>query len=103
MFEPETSSVGIADGGAYMGQIWLDNGYGLSIRLEPTNWTKGVPLYEVALIWGTPERWGMCSSTKLRPCDSDDCDCDCHDVIRYATGMDLLSFLGKAATLPRED
>jgi hypothetical protein len=90
-FRPKASPLGIAEGGAYMGQIWFDNGYAASIRLEPTDWTKGVPLYEVGLILGTPESWGLLDA-------SDALDCD-REVIRYATGAYLLDVLQQIRSL----
>lgn len=88
-FRPTVSGGGVAKAGAYMGQIWFDNGYAASIRLEPTDWTKGVPLYEVGLIHGSPANWNLVSA---EPIGGD-------YVIRYATGADLLEILQKIRDL----
>ena len=94
-FRPETSPFGIAKGGAYMGQIWFDNGYAASIRLEPTDWTKGAPLYEVGLIHGTPEAWHLVDATPVMGGAGDECG----DVIRYVTGADLLEIFQRISNL----
>lgn len=88
MFEPETSLQGIARGGAYMGQVWFDNGYAASIRLEPTDWTDGEPRYEVAVVVGTPDSWTLHYGTPITD-----------DVIRYATGVELLEILQQIRNL----
>ena len=90
---PNTSPFGIAEGGAYMGQIWFDNRYGASLRLEPTNWTGNLPRYEVGLIHGQPDDWKLLD-TKILGADYPD-----DGVIRYATGEGLLDIFQKIRSL----
>ena len=75
-----------------MGQIWFDNRYGASIRMEPTDWTGGLPLYEVALVHGQPNDWSMLDAQILGT-EYDE------DVIRYATGVALLEIFQKISAL----
>jgi len=66
-----------------MCQIWFENGYAASIRVD-TGRKKGIPVYEVASIFVTPDDWHFAD-----------------DPIRCQTGEQLLKILRKIRKMPR--